>query len=192
MSNKEKSGIKIFGVINLIFGFWLLITFAQEFLVGVILNWLTDFSLHNLCDNFITLVIGRLFRDISYIFSFLLLCSGIGMLSMKNDSRKLAIFSSIIIALPPSIGSFLVAIYNMFHPDTRLNIDPIYVVPFLILLIYSIFLIRYLNKPKIKEIFNDKDVKLSFKIPIIVIIVAYVCPLFLKYLALFLGTYFMN
>jgi len=189
MSSKEKLGIKIFGIINLIFGLWFLITFAPEFLIGVILNWCADFNFHNIYDNFMPLIIGRLFIDIGYIFCFLLLFSGIGMLSMKNYSRKLAIFSSIAIVLPPSIGLFLTAIDIIRYPVVKLDLDLIYVVPFLILLIYSIFLIRYLNKPKIKEIFNDKDVKLSFKIPIIVIVVAYIFPLFLKWVALFIGNF---
>ena len=192
MNSKEKSDIELFGLMNLIFGAGLLITFAPEFLIGVILNWLADFSLHNIYNNFMAFVIGRLFIDIGYVFSFLLLFSGVSMLSIKNYSRKLAIFSSIVIVLLSAIWLFLVALNTLRYPYLKSHLDPIYVVPFVIILIYSIFLIRYLTKPKIKEIFNDKDVKLSFKIPIIVIIAAFVCPLFLKYLALFIGTYFMD
>jgi len=192
MSSKEKLGIKIFGIMNLIFGLWFLINFAPEFFIGVILNWLADFNLHNIHDNFMAFVIGRLLIDIGYVFSFLLLVSGIGILNMKKYSRKLAIFSSIIIVLPPTLGLFLTALDVMRYPDIKLNLDFVYVVPLLSFLVYFVFLMRYLNKPKIKEIFNDKNVKLSFKIPIIVIVAAYVCPLFLKYLALFIGTYFMN
>ncbi len=94
--------------------------------------------------------------------------------------------------MPPTLGLFLTALDVMRYPDIKLNLDFVYVVPLLSFLVYFVFLMRYLNKPKIKEIFNDKNVKLSFKIPIIVIVAAYVCPLFLKYLALFIGTYFMN
>lgn len=192
MSSKEKLGIKIFGIINLTFGLGLLVTFSLGFFMGVILGWVTDFGFHDAYDKFISLIVGRLLSDIRYIFSFLLLFSGIGMLSMKNYSRKLAIFSIIVIISTLLLGLLLAVVDIIFYPDIIFEPDYFYVVPFLIFLIYSIFLIRYLNKPKIKEIFNDKDVKLSFKIPIIVIIVAYIFPLFLKYFVLFLGNFLME
>ena len=192
MNNKEKSDIKLFGVINLIFGLWFLIAFAPGFFMGVILGWVTDFSFHSAYDKFISLIVGRLLSDIRYIFSFLLLVSGIGMLSMKNYSRKLAIFSNIIIVSTLLLGLLLAIVDILLYPAIIFDPDYFYLVPFLTFLVYSIFSIMYLTKPKIKEIFNDKNVKLSFKIPIIIIIAAFVCPLFLKYLALFIGTYFMD
>lgn len=192
MSINEKTGIKLFGIINVIFGSWFLITFALGFFMGVILGWVTDYSFHNTYDKFISLIVGRLLSDINYVFSFLLFSSGIGMLNMKNDSRKLAIFSIIVVSLTLLLESLLAIVDIMLYQD--IIFEPYYphVVPFLIFLVYSIFLIIYLTKPKIKEIFNDKDVKLSLRVPIIVIIAAYVCPVFLKYLAFFIGTYFMN
>ena len=192
MNSKEKSGIKLFGTVNLIFGLWFLIAFAPGFFMGVILGWVTDFSFHSAYDKFISLIVGRLLSDIRYIFSFLLLVSGIGMLSMKSYSRKLAIFSNIIIVSTLLLGLLLAIVDIILYPAIIFDPDYFYVVPFLTFLVYSIFSIVYLNKPKIKGIFNDKNVKLSFKIPIIVIIAAFVCPLFLKYLALFIGTYFMD
>ncbi len=83
MNSKEKSGIKLFGTVNLIFGLWFLIAFAPGFFMGVILGWVTDFSFHSAYDKFMSLLVGILLSDIRYIFSFLLLVSGIVMLSLK-------------------------------------------------------------------------------------------------------------
>ena len=97
MINKERLGIRILGVVNIIFAMWFLFIFAFSFFMGVLLGWVTDEAFRDAYEKFVSLIIGRLMADIRYIFSFLLAFSGISMVKVKNYSRKLAIRSIVVL-----------------------------------------------------------------------------------------------
>ncbi len=176
MAIKEQIIIRMIGILNILFGIWFLVLLAPNFLLGVILGLVSDYGFHDAYDEFMSVIIGRLTASIGYIYMGMLVFSGISMIRMKNYSRKLALFSCITIIAVHLFGALLTIIDAMLYSDVNINPDPFYALPLLIFLIYTIFLLVYLNKPKIKAIFNDKDVKLSFKIPIVIIIIAFFSP----------------
>ncbi len=173
--NREQLRIRILGVLNIVFGVIFLIIFAPDFFIGVILGWVTDERFRDAYNKFMSIVILRLMIDIRYIFFFILAFSGVAMIRFKRYSRKLAVFSATILIVIQFLGLILAMINSMRYGE-QVGFNLYYIIPLLIFLLYAIFLLTYLNKPKVKAIFNDKDVKLSFKIPIIIIIIAFFSP----------------
>lgn len=167
MDNKRPLGITIFGITNVIISliFWAI--YFVIFVYAVLIGLVTDSGFQSPYDWFCGVIIYRLSIATSYVLSFILLQSGIFMLLMKPASRKLAIITSIVITIA-QISSL------PFYPWSIWNLIPI------AFLFYTILLTIYLNIPDIKKKFNDSNVKLSFKKPILIILIAFIFPLIFR------------
>ncbi len=180
MDSKRPLGVTIFGVANLAFGFIFLASFFIFFLLSVVIGWVTDRQFYGFLDWFFLAIIDRFLLAIFYIFSFQLFCSGISLLHMKQYSRKLALTSSYITALSYLFSILLSIISANVYPQIEIDFNSPRILGLYVFLVYTILLTIYLNDPVIKREFNDIDVKLSFKKPILIILIAFIFPLILR------------
>ena len=182
MNNKRPLGVTVFGMGNVIFSLFFLVGFSFSFFMGVILGWVADRKFYGFLDWLFLSILDRIALAIFYFFSFLFFSSGRALLRMEPSSRKLAIVTSVIIVSAYLVFMSTSIISSFVYPQVEIVYQSPWVFMLPLFLIYTIFLITYLNGPEIKKQFNDEDVRLSFKKPIIFIIISFIFPLILSWL----------
>ena len=165
-------------MVNIIAGLLSLFIFFSPFVVAVILN-MVDRDLYGFLDWFNEIVLARLGWTIIYVFSFCLFWSGISMLRMKSNSRKLAIISSIAMLSSALLFVLSTIISSKLHYYMEIDFQP-WISILLSFLVYTILLIAYLNDPGIKQQFNEQNVRIPFKKLIFIILILFLFPLILR------------
>jgi hypothetical protein len=161
---KRPLGVTIFGTINIMLGIYPSIFLIQLFLtsasfINVILlftfaGWVTDNEFKDFMDWFLLTIMERGFLIIIYIFSLLLLWSGLAMLKKKAYSRKLSIISiSVIVLSWIGFSSSGMIHANLYH-NVPFNFNSLEIGISFGLLSYAILLIQYLNQSAIKVKFD--------------------------------------
>lgn len=174
---KMKAGIAIFGIVNIVLGIipTALIVFGcirYVFLIiaiflFIVAGWVTDNEFKGFLDWFLQSIVERGSLIVLYIFSLFLFRSGLAMIRRRPYARKAAIVSIVILFLSwlvPFISALIRTYLCRYHEVAfDINALQVYVVITIGLLIYTLLLVRYLMNPRIKEYFNDTNVRFPLK-----------------------------
>lgn len=156
----SKKGIIFFGVTSIIMGLVFLFYLYQIFIFTAVGGWCADRPPYGFLDWLTLFVIGRISLGVFYIFSAILVWSGIALLRMKAYGRKLIIITSLTVALSGLINNaslFANSIIN--NGNLKFTFEDLSKTASLVLYgfcIYTILLIIYLSRPKVKEQFKGR------------------------------------
>jgi len=173
---KKPIGVTIFGIINIILGI-IPTTFlifesirSSSFIIMIFLftfaGWVTDSEFACFFDWFQQTIIERGCLIILYISSLFLFWSGLAAIRKKPHARKIAIVSILILFLSWTISLLSTIIRPFLYHKVYLDMDALqveFVITFS-LLIYTLLLVRNFMNPRIKEYFNDANIKFSLKL----------------------------
>lgn len=185
MNTKRPLGVTIFGIINIGLGIMPTIFLIMEcirisFFVTVIFlftffGWVTDREFKCFGDWFLLTIIERGSLIIFYLFSLLLVISGVTLIKRRLYSRKLTITSTLVIFLSWTINVVSSILHSYLYRGESFNLSPTNLIMpgiiFFILFIYFLVSIKYFTRFVIKEQFADTDIKLPFKKMAIVIFI---------------------
>jgi hypothetical protein len=170
-------GIKVFGIGNMVIGSWYLCFFSIYFLFTVIMGWLSDRDLYGFIEWLDLAIVNRLIIAIIFIFSFRLIYSGYLLLKIVPRAKKLT-ESTCLIIIFVSIVSFLSSfIVTLIYPDKKQLDFNFLIYVDIAFIIYSLWASIYLNNPLIRQRFDDKNIKISFMLPVLIIVISFLFPL---------------
>lgn len=190
---KKPIGIIIFGIVNIILGILPTAVLIFEstrsffFIIFIFLftfaGWVTDNEPAGFLDWFLLTIMGRGSLIIMYITSLFIFWSGIAMIRRKSYSRKLFLFSACLLFLLWLILVTSSIIDFYLYPEGIFVMSglrmPLIIT--LVLLIYLLLFIKYSMDPRIKEYFNDKNIKFPLKriglVALIILIIIFI-PIF--------------
>jgi hypothetical protein len=196
---KKPIGITIFGIINIVLGiipttFLIFESIRSSFFITVVFlftfaGWVTDNEFVCFLDWFLQTIMERGSLIILYITSLFLFWSGITMIRRKSYSRKLSLFSMYLLFLSwlVFITSSIIDSYLYLKLIFDISAFWILLVITLGLLVYVLLFTRYSMNPKIKEYFNDANIKFPLKriyLVVVIILIIIFIPI-LQYLHLF-------
>jgi hypothetical protein len=175
-------GIKVFGIGNMVVGSWYLCFFSIYFLFTVIMGWIGDRELYGFIEWVHLVIVNRLVIAVIFTFSIKLIYSGYLLLKMVPRARKLTESTCLIIIFASIINFLLGFVVVLVYPDkTQLNFNFLIYID-IAFIIYSLWAIVYLNNPLIRQLFDDKNIKISFILPILTIVISFFFPLLLLWL----------
>ncbi len=187
MNNDKLSGIKIFGVMNIVLSSFFLIAYSLFFFVmDVLMGGVTDEKIYGFLDWFNLYIIGRVSLSIFFIFVFLLFKSGLLLLRQDIRARKLAVVASSAIVLSQALAFLSTFLGLVVGKSVKLDFLNFNSIIWILFLFYAILQIVYFMSPGIKSMFNDVEVKINLKIPIIIIIILFFSPLLIRPIIVFI------
>lgn len=193
---RKPIGLVIFGIINIILGIvptaFIIFesmrssSFVFMIFLFIFTSWVTDSEFACFFDWFQQTIVERGGIIILYIFSLLLFWAGLAMIRRKSYARKMAILSIAGLFLSWSIFLLSMPIRSYLYHKISLDMSVLQVeiVFTFSLLIYALLLMRYFMSHKIKEYFNDANLKFSLKLIywVALIILMIICIPAIKYL----------
>lgn len=190
---KKPIGIIIFGIVNIILGiipttFLIFESMRSSFFLTVIFlftfaGWVTDNEFVCFLDWFLQTIMERGSVIIMYVVSLFLFWSGIAMIRRKSYSRKLFLFSACLLFL---LWLILVtsSIIDFYLYPKGIFIMSGLRIPLIItlaLLIYPLLFIKYSMDSRIKEYFNDANIRIPLKLiclAVVIILIIIFIPVF--------------
>lgn len=172
---KNTIAITIFGIVNIVLGitptvFLIFESIRSSFFMTAIFlftfaGWVTDNEFTCFLDWFLQTIMERGCLIILYIFSLFLFWSGLAMIRRKPYSRKLSLVSIYLLFLSwlIFITSNIIDAYLYLKLSFDINALRILLIITLGLLIYILLFVRYFMNPKIKEYFDDTNIKFPLK-----------------------------
>lgn len=190
---KKPIGISIFGIANIILGIIPTVFVSSEsirssfFLIVVFLftfaGWVTDNEFVSSGDCFLQTIMWRGCLIILYISSLFLFWSGIAMIRKKSYSRKLSLIS-LCILFSSWLGFNSTCIIQSYLYDKivfDINALCMLLIITFSLLIYILLFARYFMNSKIKQYFEDTNIKFPLKrifmLALIILIIIFI-PIF--------------
>ncbi|MFH1247548.1 MAG: hypothetical protein ABIG46_01695 [Candidatus Omnitrophota bacterium] len=175
MTKEKPFGIEAFGTFHITIGVLAVLIMAVPFFLAVFVGYVSDDpnDYDNIWGFFRSMVVFRVALIISFISAISLFWSGIGLLRLKNYSRKLTIISAI------GINSILAFMFieDIFFRKEYLVYNHSYdFIPFLSV-IYLFILIYYFTQPAIKSWFSDEGVRFKFWLLAVIILLLLLSPL---------------
>jgi len=172
-------GIKVISVMNILIGLLYIIAWVFPFLAAVIFCWVTDMKIENYWHWFSLYILDRFAIAVIFVPSFLLLKSGFLLLHSDMRARKLSIISSSYIVFGELLSILSAIIKKQASGLIELDFFNVGSVSLFVVLFYLILSIVYLTDPRVKDKFDDVNVKLDLRKLILIIIIVFIAPLIL-------------
>lgn len=172
--------IKFFGVMNIIMGGLYSLFYALPFFLGVLVGWMTDRQVRNLPHWFALFVMDRISIAVIFIASLSLFKSGLLLLRLEKRARKMAIISSITIILGEAL--YLCSDFVKLSSSDLVALDflNIYALILFVFIFYLAAQLFFLTNDNVKAEFQDSNIRLDLRIPVLIIIVSFVLPFMFK------------
>jgi hypothetical protein len=176
MENNINIETKIFGIVSIIISLFYIVYYILPFFVSVLGGWVGDLSIKSSSHQALLYLIWRLSVAIIFISSFSLLRSGILIIRLDQRGRKAAIIFGLFVIVGLILNFLSDVIETMFLEIgffSGINLSDLILVIALFILIMEMV---YLNSQSVKEIFNDENIRMPFRKPIVAIGIAYIFP----------------